>query len=61
VTQHAPALSVAITDGKPQRARAGYPLLKPFSGLNVDVGYVTQSGNSFPWQTVLENGCFGLS
>jgi NitT/TauT family transport system ATP-binding protein len=34
---------------------------QPFSGLNLDIGYVTQSDNLFPWLTVIENVHFGLS
>ncbi len=34
---------------------------QPVSGLNLDIGYVTQSDNLFPWLTVIENVCFGLS
>lgn len=30
------------------------------SGINKEIGYVTQSDNLFPWRTVLENVVFGL-
>lgn len=33
---------------------------KPSSGINHEIGYVTQSDNLFPWRTVLENVKFGL-
>lgn len=33
---------------------------RPWSGINREIGYVTQSDNLFPWRTVLENVTFGL-
>lgn len=30
------------------------------SGINKEIGYVTQADNLFPWRTVLENVVFGL-
>lgn len=33
---------------------------KPITGTNVEIGYVTQSDNLFPWKTILENVSFGL-
>jgi NitT/TauT family transport system ATP-binding protein len=33
---------------------------QPSSGINLEIGYVTQSDNLFPWRTVLENVKFGL-
>jgi NitT/TauT family transport system ATP-binding protein len=30
------------------------------SGINLEIGYVTQGDNLFPWRTVLENVTFGL-
>jgi NitT/TauT family transport system ATP-binding protein len=29
-------------------------------GINLDIGYITQSDNLFPWRTVIENVMFGL-
>lgn len=34
---------------------------KPVAGLNLDIGYVTQSDNLFPWRNVMDNVCFGLA
>lgn len=33
---------------------------KPWSGINKEIGYITQSDNLFPWRTVLQNVTFGL-
>jgi len=33
---------------------------EPISGINTEIGYITQSDNLFPWRTVLENVTFGL-
>jgi ABC-type nitrate/sulfonate/bicarbonate transport system ATPase subunit len=32
----------------------------PYRDVNLDIGYVTQSDNLFPWRTVLTNVTFGL-
>ncbi|MED5579622.1 MAG: ABC transporter ATP-binding protein [Nitrospinota bacterium] len=32
----------------------------PTSGINREIGYVTQSDNLFPWRTVIENVMFGM-